>query len=118
MSKAVSIFGVICLSLLVSGPALAQGSQSDPMTFFVASVGSGEGADLGGLDGADALCQSLAAGVGAGDRAWRAYLSTQGPNAVNARDRIGTGPHGITLRVPSSVIASMSFTAWDIGLLS
>ncbi len=92
MSRVASIFGVIFLSLLVSGAALAQGQQPDPMTFFVASAGSGEGADLGGLDGADALCQSLAAEVGAGDRTWRAYLSTQGPNAVNARDRIGTGP--------------------------
>ena len=92
MSRLASIFGVIFLSLLVSGAALAQGQQPDPMTFFVASAGSGEGADLGGLDGADALCQSLAAEVGAGDRTWRAYLSTQGPNAVNARDRIGTGP--------------------------
>ena len=92
MSRVASIFGVIFLSFLVSGAALAQGQQPDPMTFFVASAGSGEGADLGGLDGADALCQSLAAEVGAGDRTWRAYLSTQGPNAVNARDRIGTGP--------------------------
>jgi hypothetical protein len=88
MSRALPIFGVICLSLLVSAPALAQNS----MTFFVTSAGSGEGADLGGLDGADALCQSLAAGAGAGDRTWHAYLSTQGPNAVNARDRIGSGP--------------------------
>ncbi len=88
MSRAVPIVGVICLSLLVSGPALAQ----NPMTFFVTSAGSGAGADLGGLDGADALCQSLATGAGAGDRTWRAYLSTQGPNAVNARDRIGSGP--------------------------
>ena len=92
MSSVASIFGVICLSLLVSGAALAQGQQPEPMTFFIASAGSGEGADLGGLDGADALCQSLAAEVGAGGRTWRAYLSTQGPNAVNARDRIGTGP--------------------------
>ncbi len=76
----------------LASTALAQGSQPDPMTFFVASVGSGEGANLGGLDGADSLCQSLAAEVGAGDRTWHAYLSTQGPNAVNARDRIGTGP--------------------------
>ena len=59
MSRVASIFGVIFLSLLVSGAALAQGQQPDPMTFFVASAGSGEGADLGGLDGADALCQSL-----------------------------------------------------------
>ena len=47
---------------------------------------------LGGLDGADAHCETLAAAVGAGDRTWRAYLSTQGPGAVNARDRIGEGP--------------------------
>jgi hypothetical protein len=66
-----------------------------PMTFFVTSVGSGDGANLGGLAGADAHCQKLAAAsgvAGAETRTWRAYLSTQGPNAVNARDRIGTGP--------------------------
>ena len=87
------VFTLIVFAMVVTlaSTALAQG-QPGPMTFFVASVGSGEGADLGGLDGADALCQSLAAEVGAGDRTWRAYLSTQGPNAVNARDRIGTGP--------------------------
>src|ERR1700730_3971462 len=63
-----------------------------PMGFFVTSVGVGEGANLGGLAGADAHCQKLAAAVGAGNRTWHAYLSTQGPNAVNARDRIGNGP--------------------------
>ncbi len=67
------------------------------MTFFVTSVGPGKGGDLGGLEGADGHCQSLAKAAGAGDRAWRAYLSTQAsklndPNFVNARDRIGTGP--------------------------
>lgn len=62
------------------------------MTFFVTSVGIGRGADLGGLAGADAHCQSLATAVGAGQRTWRAYLSTQGQGAVNARDRIGSGP--------------------------
>ena len=62
------------------------------MTFFITSNGSGAGADLGGLAGADALCQELAASVDSGDADWRAYLSTQGPNAVNARDRIGNGP--------------------------
>ncbi|MXY26156.1 MAG: lectin [Acidobacteria bacterium] len=62
------------------------------MTFFVTSRGLGDGANLGGLEGADAHCQSLAATAGAGDKTWRAYLSTQGPNAVNARDRIGDGP--------------------------
>src|SRR4029079_2411555 len=66
-----------------------------PMTFFVTSVGAGDAASLGGLAGADAHCQKLAAASGAegaGARTWRAYLSTQGPNAVNARDRIGNGP--------------------------
>jgi hypothetical protein len=59
------------------------------MGFFITSVGIGDGANLGGLDGADAHCQTLAAAAGAGDRTWRAYLSTQGPGAVNARGRIG-----------------------------
>jgi hypothetical protein len=70
--------------------------QEQPrMGFFITSVGLGNGADLGGLDGADAHCQALAKAVGAGDRVWRAYLSTQatgGQPAVNARDRIGPGP--------------------------
>jgi hypothetical protein len=66
--------------------------QAQPMTFFVTSVGLGKGANLGGLEGADAHCQKLAEAAGAGNRTWRAYLSTQGPNAVNARDRIGKGP--------------------------
>ena len=70
-----------------------QGAQpKQPMSFFVTSVGLGRGANLGGLDGADKHCAALAAAVGAGDRQWRAYLSTQGANAVNARDRIGAGP--------------------------
>jgi hypothetical protein len=65
------------------------------MTFFVTSVGLGNGADLGGLAGADKHCQSLASAAGAGKRTWRSYLSTQasgGAQAVNARDRIGSGP--------------------------
>jgi hypothetical protein len=65
------------------------------MTFFITSVGNGKGADFGGLKGADAHCQSLAAAAGAGNRTWRAYLSTTaepGATAVNARDRIGPGP--------------------------
>ena len=62
------------------------------MGFFITSAGLGDGANLGGLDGADAHCQTLAAAVSAGNRTWRAYLSTQGPGAVNARDRIGEGP--------------------------
>lgn len=82
-------------ALLVSGVAAdAQSPAPDPsaMTFFVTSAGPGHGGDLGGLAGADAQCQRLAAAVGAGGRTWRAYLSTQGAGAVNARDRIGTGP--------------------------
>jgi hypothetical protein len=62
------------------------------MTFFITSVGSGKGADLGGLEGADRHCQQLAQGAGAGTRTWRAYLSTQGQGAANAKDRIGRGP--------------------------
>src|SRR5215470_6108873 len=79
-------------ALTFAGGASAQ--QSD-MTFFVTSVGPGQGADLGGLDGADKYCQKLAEAAGAGNHTWRAYLSTQEANgkpAVNARDRIGAGP--------------------------
>ena len=77
------------LCLLSASPALAQASE---MTFFLTSVGSGSGADLGGLAGADAHCQSLAAAIGAGGKTWRAYLSTTGSGGVDARDRIGSGP--------------------------
>jgi hypothetical protein len=63
-----------------------------PMSFFVTSTSVGKGADLGGLAGADQHCQMLAAAAGRGSSTWHAYLSTQGAGAVNARDRIGTGP--------------------------
>jgi hypothetical protein len=66
-----------------------------PLSFFVTSSGIGKGADLGGLAGADAHCQKLATAVGAGNKTWHAYLSTKavdGQPAINARDRIGTGP--------------------------
>jgi hypothetical protein len=79
--------GVLCLG----GTAGGQAPHAE-MTFFVTSAGSGKGGDLGGLAGADKLCQMLAQAVGAGGKTWRAYLSTQGPGAVNARDRIGRGP--------------------------
>ena len=81
--------------LAVAGPSIVAQQQDDEppeMGFFVTSAGIGDGANLGGLAGADAHCQSLAAAVGAGDRTWRAYLSTQGSGAVDARDRIGEGP--------------------------
>ncbi len=83
----------------VFGVAGCATMQSDPkeMTFFVTSANPGKGGDLGGLEGADKHCQSLAQAAGAGHRTWRAYLSTQasalaGTDYVNARDRIGTGP--------------------------
>ena len=78
------------LAVLTLGASAQQGGSG--MSFFVTSVGSGKGADLGGLEGADRHCQDLAAKAGAGSRTWRAYLSTQGAGAVNARDRIGRGP--------------------------
>lgn len=73
-------------------PAGAPPAPTGPMGFFITSKGPGKGGDLAGLAGADAHCQALAASVNAGNRTWRAYLSTQGNGAVNARDRIGTGP--------------------------
>ena len=77
------------LSLGLSGAAQAQQSN---MTFFLTSAGPGKGGDLGGVEGADRHCQALAQAAGAGSHTWHAYLSTQGANAVNARDRIGRGP--------------------------
>src|SRR5205823_2340453 len=81
---------------LLLGSVFALGAQAprQPMSFFVTSVGLGKGGDLGGLAGADAHCQQLAAAAGS-TKTWRAYLSTQarpGQPAVNARDRIGSGP--------------------------
>ena len=69
-------------------------AQTQPMSFFITSAGPGDGANLGGLKGADAHCQKLAAAAGAGSRTWHAYLSTSGAGAaaVNAKDRIGPGP--------------------------
>jgi hypothetical protein len=76
-------------------PAPQAATPPPPMSFFVTSVGPGDGANLGGLAGADAYCQKVAASVGAGDRPWHAYLSAAASGtqpAVNARDRIGEGP--------------------------
>jgi len=89
-------FGMVAAVVLLS-PGLSSGAQAQQsgMTFFITSAGSGKGADLGGLAGADQHCQSLAAAAGAGKRKWRAYLSASaadGKSAVNARDRIGKGP--------------------------
>jgi hypothetical protein len=78
--------------LALAGPVADAQSPASQMSFFVTGTGSGRGGDLGGLAGADAHCQALAQAAGAGGRTWRAYLSTQGSGAVNARDRIGNGP--------------------------
>lgn len=84
----------IVVSVVLAGIGVFGGAQAfaADMSFFVSSAGSGKGADLGGLEGADKICKTQAESVGAGGKTWRAYLSTQGPGAVNARDRIGTGP--------------------------
>lgn len=84
---------VLAALLLVGASPAPQ--QAQRMSFFITSVGPGNGADLGGLAGADRHCHQLAQAAGVGDRTWRAYLSataTEGQPAVNARDRIGTGP--------------------------
>src|SRR5229473_4879131 len=82
-------------ALLLLGPNAGSQAQQASMTFFVTSAGSGKGADLGSLAGADRQCQQLAQAAGAGSHTWHAYLSSQaadGQPAVNARDRIGRGP--------------------------
>jgi hypothetical protein len=88
-------WALVASATVLTGCMLIDQPKS-PMTFFVSSVNGGKGADLGGLAGADALCQKLANEAGAGGRrTWRAYLSTQATAdapAVNARDRIGRGP--------------------------
>src|SRR6516225_1565113 len=87
----VLLLATVALSAMSGGSRAQQANVS----FFVTSSGSGKGADLGGLAGADRLCQQLAQAVGAGNRTWRAYLGAQaadGQPAANARDRIGRGP--------------------------
>ena len=104
ITAAFGMFSVLAFAQAPAAPAPAAPAQGapaqgaggpaapQPMTFFITSVSKGDGANYGGLAGADAYCQQLAAAAGRGDATWRAYLSTQGPGAVNARDRIGVGP--------------------------
>ena len=95
MTKTIWLAASVLVCFGAGGALAQQSSTQSNMTFFVTSTGLGKGADLGGLEGADKHCQSLAAAAGAGGRTWRAYLSTQGSGgqpAVNARDRIGKGP--------------------------
>lgn len=90
MKKTTAIFTVLGLA----AAAFATAQEAD-MSYFLTSKGPGDGANLGGLAGADAHCQKLAESAGAGGKTWRAYLSTSGADGgevVNARDRIGDGP--------------------------
>jgi len=86
--RSIPVLAVISVAVLL---AVSTSAQNNQMTFFVSSTGSGMGGNLGGLAGADKLCQNLATKAGAGNRTWRAYLSTSNPD-VHARDRIGKGP--------------------------
>jgi hypothetical protein len=101
MEDSMRILSAGFLMSLVAASAFTAAQQPpppgppQPMSFFVTSAGSGKGADLGGLAGADRICQTLAAAAGAGGKTWHAYLSAaaaSGQPAVNARDRIGAGP--------------------------
>jgi hypothetical protein len=97
MKRILAFSAILVLAAVVPSAVRAQHGMpgGTPMTFFVTSEPIGNGGNLGGLAGADAHCQALAKAVGAGNRTWRAYLSTQakpGQPAVNARDRIGRGP--------------------------
>ncbi len=94
MNRVHLLWTSILLCVLALPTARSQDAEKG-LSFFITSVGPGKGADLGGLAGADAHCQSLAKAVGAGNRTWRAYLGTGasgGQPAINARDRIGKGP--------------------------
>jgi hypothetical protein len=85
-----SLTRIISIATLIS---LSGFASAQDMSFFLTSYGPGDGANLGGLEGADAHCQMLAEAAGAGGKTWRAYLSTSGGDEpVNARDRIGDGP--------------------------
>jgi hypothetical protein len=90
--KFIAIASLLVICVLVGYMPARADNQS--MSFFITSTGSGNGGDLGGLEGADAHCQALATEVGAGNRQWRAYLSTEadGERGISARDRIGYGP--------------------------
>jgi hypothetical protein len=92
MKRTVKI--TLAASVVLAAAAMSPGSQAQQsaMTFFITSAGSGNGGNLGGLEGADAICQKLATSAGAAAKTWRAYLSTTGAKSVNARDRIGRGP--------------------------
>ncbi len=86
---------LVAASLVAAALLGACATGGNGMSFFVTSANPGKGGDLGGMDGADKYCQTLATSAGAGSRTWRAYLSNSamsGASSVNARDRIGSGP--------------------------
>src|SRR4249920_1492061 len=85
----------IGIAVFAAVACLGVSAQQNQMSFFITSAGPGNGANLGGLAGADKICQTLGAAAGAGSRTWRAYLSAAAANGqppVNAKDRIGRGP--------------------------
>ncbi len=89
------LFAFVTIVAVAAGVIGASAQDTTDLSFFLTSAGPGDGANLGGLEGADQHCQALAEAAGAGGRAWRAYLSTSASGdaaAVNARDRIGSGP--------------------------
>ena len=95
MAKTIGLRLWATAALVGIGLTAAVQAQQASMSFFVTSVGKGDGANLGGLEGADAHCQALAKAAGATQTSWRAYLSTTAPGGdagINARDRIGKGP--------------------------
>jgi len=100
MRKTLGLSAAIVLAAVLMSPGITEGQgqaqmPAQPMSFFITSAGPGDGANLGGLAGADAHCQKLASAAGAGNRMWRAYLSQSQAGdvpSVNARGRIGNGP--------------------------
>ncbi len=90
--RTITAAGPLLLLTAALATVTVANAQDAEMSFFLTSKGPGDGGNLGGLEGADAHCQSLAEAAGAGHKTWRAYLSTAGDDAVNARDRIGSGP--------------------------
>ncbi len=95
MRTSIGALGALVVAMAVLMPGILSAQSQEPMGFFITSVGPGDGANLGGLEGADQHCETLAQAAGTGNRTWRAYLSTLpagGQPGVNARDRIGEGP--------------------------
>jgi hypothetical protein len=95
MNRTTWLLSHSALAIILASSVCGCASPGNRMTFFVTNANPGKGGDLGGLAGADAYCEQLAASVGAGGKDWKAYLSTQATDkepAVNARDRIGNGP--------------------------